>query len=111
MKTIRSETYRVSERVVLSPGDVFRAKGGPFWKTATGDKVPLNARGPFRFQAHTKRGTCECIEALDREGNFCVLHVAGRRRRIDGSLVARPYVVTGKKRPQLARLANRKKSR
>lgn len=111
MKTIRSETYRVSERVVLSPGDVFRATGGPFWKTAAGEKIPLKARGPYRFVAHTQRGTCQCIEALDKEGNHCVLHVAGRRRRIDGSLVTRPYVITGKKRVQSQRLANSRKSR
>lgn len=111
MKIIRSETYRVSERVVLSPGDVFRASGGPYWKTGNGEKVSLKARGPYRFVAHTKRGTCECIEAYDKDGQHCVLHVAGRRRRIDGCLVTRPYVITGKKRPQSTRLANSRKTR
>lgn len=111
MKTIRSDSYRVSERVLLTEGDVFRASGGPYWKTASGEKVSLKARGPYRFVAHTKRGVCECIEALDKDGQHCVLHVAGRRRRIDGCLVARPYVITGKKRVQSQRLANSRKSR
>lgn len=111
MKTIRSDEYRVSQRVVLSPGDVFRATGGPYWKCATGEKVSLKARGPYRFVAHTQRGSCECIEALDKNGQHCVLHVAGRRRRIDGCLVPRPYRITGKKRPQSTRLANRRTAR
>lgn len=103
MKTIKSESYRVSERVVLTVGDVFRAKGGPMWKLADGTKVSLAAKGPFTFRSHCKRGTCEWLEALDKNGNFAALHLGGRRRRIDPAIVSRPYVVTGKKRKRLDR--------
>jgi hypothetical protein len=88
----------VSERVLIQRGDKFRAVGGPYWKGSDGTKVSLTARGPYTFHAHVKRGAVEWIECLDRDGAFAVLHVAGRRKRIDGSLVARPYKVTGKKR-------------
>ena len=103
MKIIRSDSYRVSPRVELRPGDVFRATGGPYWKSANGAKVKLNATGPFRFISHVTRGACEWIEATDKSKNFCVLHVAGRRRRIDASIVTRPYRITGKKRASIAK--------
>lgn len=98
MKTIKTESYQVSERVVLKVGDVFRAKGGPQWKLADGTKVSLSAKGPFIFRSFCKRGTCEWIEALDKHGNFAALHLRGRRRRIDRAIVSRPYVITSKKR-------------
>lgn len=110
-KVERSTEYRVSERVVIAKGDLFKATGGPYWKSPTGEKTPLKAYGPFRFIAHTRRGVCECIEAYDKHGQFVVLHIAGRRKRIDGCLVARPYVITGKKRPQSQRLANKGRAR
>jgi len=98
--TVRSDSYRVSPRVLLEKGDIFRAKGGPLWRLKDGTKIALSARGPFRFMAHCQRGTCEWIEALDKGGNFAALHIAGRRRRIDAALVNRPYTITGKKRKQ-----------
>lgn len=109
MNTIKNQTYRVSERVVLTPGDTFRASGGPYWKGSDGTAISLKAYGPYKFISHCKRGAIEWIEAHDKEGSFCILHVAGRRKKIDGSLVPRPYRVIGKKRPQLQRLDNRKK--
>ncbi len=109
MKTITSETYRVSQRVVLSPGDKFRATGGPYWKATDGSKISLKSFGPYTFHRHCQRGSLEWIEALDKAGAFCVLHIAGRRRRIDVSLVARPYRIIGKKRTQSRRLDNSRK--
>jgi hypothetical protein len=98
MRLVKTDSYRVSERVLIQRGDKFRATGGPYWKGSDGTKVSLTARGPYTFHSHVKRGAVEWIEALDRDGAFAVLHVAGRRKRIDGSLVARPYKVIGKKR-------------
>lgn len=105
-KIVTSTEYQVSDRVVLREGDRFKANGGPYWKSPDGTKHPLAAKGPFTFLLHCKKRGTEWIEACDKEGNHCVLHIAGRRRRIDGCLVPRPYTVTGKKRP----VANRRKS-
>jgi hypothetical protein len=44
------------------------------------------------------RGAIQWIECLDKDGAFAVLHIAGKRKKIDGSLVARPYKIIGKKR-------------
>jgi len=99
MKTERLETYRVSERVLLSRGDVFRAKGGPLWKCDDGTKTPLAAKGPFVFLAFCRRGQCEWVEAIDKAGAHTVLHIAGRRRRASPQIITRPYVIVGKKRP------------
>lgn len=98
-KVVVSYEYRVSERVVLHAGDTFRASGGPYWKSPTGEKYPLSHKGPFTFLSHHKRRNTEWIEANDKEGSHCVLHVSGRRKRIDGCLVPKPYRVIGKKRP------------
>ncbi len=103
MKIIRSDSYRVSQRVELRAGDVFRATGGPYWKSLQGTKIKLNATGPFTFISHVTRGAVEWIEATDKSKNFCVLHVAGRRRRIDASIVTRPYRILGKKRSRIAK--------
>lgn len=111
MNTVKSAEYRVSERVKLSEGDTFKASGGPYWKGSDGTAISLKSYGPYRFISHCKRGAVEWLEARDKEGSYCVLHIAGRRKRIDGALVPRPYRVIGKKRPQLQRLDNRKKKR
>lgn len=110
MKTITSDSYRVSERVLLSYGDKFRATGGPYWLTSDGQKIALKSYGPYTFHRHCKRGSIEWIEALDKNGSFAVLHIAGRRQKVDASLVPRPYRITGKKRRQLKRLDNRKRA-
>jgi len=107
-KTLSTTVYRVSERVTLAYGDKFKATGGPYWKLADGTKVSLKSYGPYTFHRHCVRGSLEWIEALDKNGNFTVLHVAGRRKRVDARIVARPYRITGKKR-QSQRLDNRKK--
>jgi hypothetical protein len=90
------EEYRVSERVVIRPGDRFRANGGPYWRSAAGVKIPLVASGPFQFIRAVSHGKRIVIECLDKTGGFTVLHVAGGRSRIDTALVPRPYRVTGR---------------
>lgn len=97
------DEYRVSQRVLLRPGDVFRAKGGPFWKSSTGEKISLTPKGPFKFLRYCRRGETAWIESLDKNGAFCPLHLGGRRKRIDERLIPRPYVVTGKKRRPTAK--------
>lgn len=97
MKTEFSTEYRVSQRVVLRVGDKFRAKGGPYWKNSEGQKEKYGATGPFIFQRHCKRGSREWIEALDKTGQFAVLHIKGRRPASAG-LVPRPYTIIGKTR-------------
>ena len=103
MKTEYSETYRVSERVLLSAGDRFTASGGPYWRLPDGAKVPIKAYGPYTFRRHAKRGAVEWIESFDKAGSYAVLHVAGRRRRVDESLVPRPYRIKHKKRRRQSR--------
>jgi len=99
MKTEFTNEYRVSPRVVLRPGDVFRAKGGPYWQGSDGEKISLTGTGPYKFFRAAVRGSCQWIEATDKHGHFAVLRVsAGRWKRIDPSLVPRPYVITGKRR-------------
>jgi len=95
MKTVYADSYRVSKRVVLTPGIRFRAKGGPQIRLTTGEVVNMAAKGPFLFVRHCKRGTCEWLDALDRDGNYAPLHVAGRRRKVTAALVLRKYCVTG----------------
>ncbi len=107
MKTHYLDSYRVGPRVVLTPGTRFRARGGPLFRLGDGTKLALAAKGPFVFVRHCKRGTCEWIEAFDRDGNFAPLHVAGRRRKVTSAMVLRPYRVTGTVRKEAAARAKR----
>lgn len=105
MHTVAYE-WRVSERVVLRPGDTFRARGGPFWRSG-GQRVSLAAPGPFRFiEAHIHAGKSGRVSilAVDRDGHRCELRVSGTRwTRIDESVVPRLYTITGKKRDAKSR--------
>lgn len=95
------DEYRVSERVTLEPGDMFRAKGGPYYVTRddTGKRVrlPMAARGPFRFIRLAEYRRRRWIEAYStRDGGHVVLSLSTRRSVMPGLIVARPYVVVGK---------------
>ena len=98
MQSVKSETFIVSKRVSLSSGDRFTASGGPYWKLSDGTKLSLRSSGPYTFRSHVQRGAVSWIEALDKSGSFCVLHLTGKRKRIDASLVPRPYKIGSKKR-------------
>jgi len=93
-------SYRVSERVTLTPGDQFRVAAGPYYRLDSGEKVPLAARGTMTFVAAHRRGQRVVIEARDSAGTV-ILHVAGRRRSPVPGLVARPYRITRKMRKKL----------
>lgn len=90
--------YRVSERVVLRPGDRFRIGAGPYWRSASGEKIPLAARGVCRFVETIRQGAREFVVARCGDGTV-VLHVAGRRKNpLMPQLVCRPYKIKGKVR-------------
>lgn len=97
--TIENE-YRVSTRVVLHPGDRFRVSGGPYYRLASGEKIPMAARGvmTFRRALRTGRGGRRVlIEASAGEGTV-ILHIEGSRRSPVPGLVPRPYRITRKLR-------------
>ena len=104
----------MSERVTLRKGDIFRAKGGPYYLGSQGQKIKMAHKGPFRFSCYCECGDQRWIEAHSvREGGFAVLSLTDRESLLPGSLVTKPYRilsrVTG--RP-LARIEGRhKKSR
>ena len=97
MKTERLDEWQVSQRVTLRRGDKFRVSGGPYWRMPDGTKFSLATRGVVTFVAAVRRGKCVWIEAVSKAG-FCVLHIEGRRRRVDPSLVARPYTIKSRLR-------------
>jgi hypothetical protein len=98
MNTVVVNEYRVSERVVLRPGDRFRVTAGPYWRGQDGSRIPMAERGVLTCVRVVHRGAVVLIEARSDAG-CCVLHVAGRRRnRVDPALVCRPYRIKGKVR-------------
>jgi hypothetical protein len=98
--TVENE-YRVSERVVLRPGDQFRIGGGPYYRLASGERVPMAVRGVVTFvrALRTGRGGRRVlIEARAGEGTV-ILHVEGpRSNRMVPGLVCKPYKIRGKLR-------------
>lgn len=100
MRTTTEQTYRVSPRVTLAPGDTFRVGRGPYYRAASGERIAMAARGTFRLLEVIRRGAVISLLGYGREG-YCLLHVAGRRRsRSVPGLVCRPYSVrrTGAKK-------------
>lgn len=85
--------YQISPRVTLLPGDRFRVTGGPYYRLASGERVPMAARGVFTLLAveQTARGRVTLLAY--GTGGYAALHVAGRRRSRVPGLVARPYRV------------------
>lgn len=102
--TIEHTEYTVSERVVLHPGDLFKATGGPYYVTRdeTGKKVKASmaAKGPFKFVSYNERGQKKWIVAWSVKEHATVVLPLTRWRTIElSSFVNRPYRITGKKRP------------
>ena len=111
MKTIYSDTYQLSPRVTLTPGDKFRVSGGPYYRMPDGSKIKIAVRGVCTFIRAQHRGAVTLIEARDREG-FTVLHVAGRRRSKAGpALVCRPYTIKSRVKPTETPDAQRRTSK
>lgn len=88
----------MSERVTLRRGDLFRAKGGPYYIGSAGQRIKMAERGPFRFSAYCERGDQKWIEAYSvREGGFAILSLTERDDCIlQGSYVPRPYHIAGR---------------
>jgi hypothetical protein len=88
----------VSDRVTLHRGDLFRAKGGPYYIGSSGQRIKMAERGPFRFSAYCERGDQKWIEAYSvREGGFAILSLTERDDCIlEGSYVPRPYHIAGR---------------
>jgi hypothetical protein len=86
------ETYQLSPRVVLAPGDSFRVAAGPYYRLADGRRVPMAARGTFRLVEVVRQRSRVYLLGYGREG-WALLHVEGRRRSAVPGLVARPYRV------------------
>jgi hypothetical protein len=104
MQTVAHAEYRVSARVLLQAGDVFRANGGPYYvlRDETGKKVKssMAAKGPFRFQRYCASGRKKWIEAISiKEGGFVVLKLTKWRTLDLPNFINRPYKILGKKRP------------
>jgi hypothetical protein len=103
MKTEQNGEYQVSPRVMLKPGDRFRVSGGPYWKTGSGEKLPMATRGVCRFVSCLRRGKLEFLIATSGEGTV-VLHVAGRRRNaMMPEMVCRRYVIRSRVKEGTAR--------
>ena len=67
MTTITLTEYRVSERVVLRPGDRFRVTAGPYWRGQDGTRIPMAER----FVGHT----------LPADGRYLLVCARGQRSR------------------------------
>jgi len=103
--TVETQTYQLSPRITLAPGDAFRVTGGPYYRLADGRRVPMAARGTFRLVEIVRQRSRVYLLAYGREG-WALLHVEGRRRSAVPGLVARPYRVRRLKKIPAARKTN-----
>lgn len=89
--TMRSDWFRVSDRVILQKGDWFRAKGGPYYVKADGSTIAMSVKGRLRFIAICTRGDQSWVEAWsDKDGSIAILPLSARVSSVPG-LVPRPY--------------------
>jgi hypothetical protein len=90
--------YRYGRRGVLTPGERFRARGGPVYVTDDGRKIPLGDRGVFVFRRYCVQGAAKWIEAYREDGGGVAILWVGKpvRSRISPNLRRKPYHVVGK---------------
>jgi hypothetical protein len=73
--------FWVSNRVVLKPGDRFRASGGPYYEITErdGSVTPSRMRdsGPFTFLGWFEKDGRAYLKAISQEG-FTILNPGGR---------------------------------
>lgn len=105
MKTVERDEYRVSERVTLTKGDLFRATGGPYYTMRGEDgkkiKSAMSAKGPFRFISYNERGRKKWIVAWSvKENAHAVLPLTKWKTCDLPGFVNRPYKITSKMRPK-----------
>jgi hypothetical protein len=97
-------TYQLSPRVALAPGDRIRVTGGPYYRLG-GQRIPLAARGVHVVVEVVQQRSRVYLLAYGA-GGYSLLHVAGRRRSRVPGLVCRPYRVRragGEKKIRAAR--------
>jgi hypothetical protein len=87
--------FRVSARIVLRPGDRFRASGGPYYEAREPDGTVTRSRmrdsGPFTFVGWYERDGRTFLKAYSPEG-FTVLNLGSEYRNPDlPAYVKAPY--------------------
>ena len=95
IKQKEGSEFRVSGRVTLTPGDRFRASGGPYYEIRERDGTVTRSRmrdsGPFTFVGWFKQGGRTYLKAFSQEG-FTVLNLAAEHRHPDlPDYVKAPY--------------------
>jgi hypothetical protein len=98
---VTQDHYVVNDKITLRQGDIFRAKAGPYYiaRDEKGGKrrVPMAAKGPFRFVRYCEASKRKWIEAWSvKEGSIAILSLNGRRSLMPGVLIPRPYHITGR---------------
>ena len=86
--------HRVSERTLLVPGKVFKAREGPLIRRNDGSVESFADKGPFIFISREQNDDVVLIHAYDRNGFHSVLHVAGDRTPGVDQIIPRPYVIS-----------------
>ena len=100
--------YQYGPRSVLSPGDQFRARGGPVYVTDGGKIIPMADRGIFVFRRYCVQGAAKWIEAYRVDGGLAVLWVGkSSRSPTVPNLRRRPYRISGKVRDHQSRRRKR----
>lgn len=98
------ETYQVNQKNILYPGTKFVVRGGPYynqWEAGGVVKMKsLSEKGPFSFIRYVIKNSLEWIEAYNRTGNFCVLHLKEHPALVN-CIVNRPYTIVRRLKEKL----------
>lgn len=91
----RQGWVRLSERVILHPGDRVRVSGGPYWEQVGADggvtKTRMGERGVMVFEEYCQLGESRWVVARGQSG-YAALHMGPEERSPEvPGLVRRPY--------------------
>jgi hypothetical protein len=82
--------------VTLVSGDVFKARGGPYYRTAQGAKIDMGAAGTYKFHQLCRQGARLWIEAWPLGGGALERIYVGKKRhsKIVGELILAPHRIS-----------------
>lgn len=87
-KTDKAKRAAINWRELVK-GDVIKTRGGPYWITGDGRRIPMGYSGTFYVQKVTENG----IEAYGtkKETGFCYIYMG--ERTVVGNMRRRPHKI------------------
>lgn len=91
------ESIVLGPRTVLRRGDLFRASGGPYFVTRSGDTVYMGDRGVYRFVGVVVQGVRRWLQGETADGATRLVYIGPRRRSTRTGVIYVPHKISRKR--------------